>query len=143
MKLARLNGEGLVEVLITLLIVVVGVLGIVRFQNYLAYNNSLAQQQEDATIIALQELEMLRDYQVLDTTSGYTAYQDIVSGAATIVGVTATFTATWTVTTTATPSYKKIDLTVSWVDRNNVTQSIRMITQVAGVDPSTSAAAMY
>lgn len=135
-----LCGQGLIEVLITLLIVVVGVLGIIRFQNYLAYNNSLAQQQGDATILAMQKIESLRDYQVLNTTSGYTAYQDIASGSTTSTGATTVYTITWTVTTNVNPTYKKIDVTVSWTDRNNISQSVRLVSQVAGVEPAFSAA---
>jgi Tfp pilus assembly protein PilV len=136
------NGQTLVEVMITLLFISISVISLIRFQNYLAYDNSLAQQRGDATVIAQSTIENLRDYQVLNNTSGYTSYQGISSGSSTVSGATATYTVTWTITTTANPSFKRIDVTVSWTDRNNAAQSVRLISNVAGIEPANSASVM-
>lgn len=132
-------GVGLIETLLIILLVSISVVALIKFQHYLTYNTNNAQQQFDATILANQQIETLRDFHVMSTTTGYKAYSEIVSssGSAT-VGNTA-YTITWTVTTNTSPAYKTIDVTVSWTDRFNTTQSVRLISQVAGVDPASSA----
>ena len=135
-------GQGLIETLITILLIAISVIALVRFQNYLAYTNSLTRQYNDAGILALEKIESLRDFQVINNTGGYTSYQSIVSGTGTSAGTTATYTLTWTVTANTNPTYKNIDITVSWTDRNNTARSVRFITRVAGVDPGYSASIM-
>jgi Tfp pilus assembly protein PilV len=134
----KLKGAGLVESLIAVVIIAVCTLALVRFQNTIAYNDSIAQQQAEATLLASAKIELLRDYQVLATTSGFRAYQDIVSGTTTVTGVNATYTLTLTVTTFTNPDYKTVDLVVSWPDRYGATQSIRSTSRIASVDPATS-----
>jgi hypothetical protein len=119
-----------------------GVIALIRFQNYLAYDSNVAQQKADAVIIAINKIESLRDFQVLNNTTGYTSYQSIASGSSTTSGTSTTYTVTWTVTNFTNPTYKNIAVTVSWTDRRGVTQSIQQITRVAGIEPQNSAAVM-
>lgn len=138
----RHNGQTLIEALVTLVIIAIGVIALIRFQNYLSYDNSLSQQKGEATTIAQSQIETLSEFQVLNTTAGYTAYQDINSGSSSVTGTSAAYTVTWTVTTTASPAYKTIDVTVSWTDRRGAAQSVRLIRHIAGVEPANSAAVM-
>lgn len=138
----REKGQTLIETLITVLFIAVSVIALIRFQAYLAYDNTLTQQKTEATLIGLKKMEQLSDYQVINTTTGYTAYQDIVSGSNTITGVNTTYTLTWTVTSFTNPTYKTIDLVVGWTDKNNVSQSIRLVTNTAAIDPANSASIM-
>lgn len=133
------KGQTLIEALITIVLISVGVIALIRFQNYLAYNNSVAQQKAEATVLATKQTETLRDFQVLNNTSGYTSYQSIATGSSTVNGTTATYTITWTVTTTASPAYKNIAVTVSWTDRNNQSNSVQLVSNIAEVDPANSA----
>jgi Tfp pilus assembly protein PilV len=146
MKTSRLNkqsGQGLIEILIVCIIVVICTVSLAIFQASLSYKDSLALQRSDATVLALSQLESLRDFQVLNTTSPYAAYSDIASGSSTSNGVNATYTITWTVTTVASPSYKVLDVSVTWNDLRGVGQVIRLTTNVAGVEPVFSATVMY
>lgn len=133
------KAQTLIETLISLLIIVIGVLALIRFQTYLSYDNSLAQQKMEATILAAKQLETLRDYQVLNNTSGYTSYQSIASGSGSTSGVNASYTVSWTVNSFTNPSYKTLDVTVTWLDRNGGSQSVRLVDYVAAIDPSTTA----
>jgi len=134
------TGIGLIETLLIVLFVSIAVVSLLNFQHYLSYSTNNNQQQFDANILAINEIETLRDFQVLPVTAGYTAYASIASGSTnSTVGNTA-YSIVWTVTTNASPSYKTIDVTVSWTDRYNNSRSVRLTSQVAGVDPSTSAA---
>jgi len=136
------GGQTLIEVLVTLLVIGISVIALIRFQNYLAYTNSLAMQTADAITLAQSEIETLRDFQVLTTTSGYTAYTSIASGSNVVAGTSASYSVAWTVTTTAIPSYKQLSVTVSWTDRRGTAQSITQVSYVAGIQPSNSAVIM-
>jgi Tfp pilus assembly protein PilV len=139
--LPRQNKQGstLIEALVTILFIAVAIIALIRFQRYLAYDNSIAQQKIEATAIGMSRLETLGDYQVFNTTAGYYAYQDITTSSATVTGLNASYNVAWTVTAFTNPTYKQINLTVTWTDRNNVSQSIRLVTYVAGIEPSRSA----
>jgi type IV pilus assembly protein PilV len=137
------KGFTLIETLITLALISFGVIGIIRLQNYLAYDTSVFQQKNEALVLAVKQIETLRDFPVIKTTSGYTySYQTIASSVVSVSGKTATFTVTTTVTSFLNPTYKNIDVTVSWSDRYNASQSVRMVSIVASVDPSYSAVIM-
>lgn len=136
------HGQTLIEVLITLLIIAIGVIALVRFQNYLAYTNSVTQQTADAAILAKQKIELLRDYQVINTTAGYSAYADIANGSQSSTVGNTTYTVAWTITTATNPDYKTIDVNVTWTDRRSSAQSVRMISRVGSIDPAHSASVM-
>lgn len=135
-------GQSLIEVMLTVLVVCVGVIALIRFQNYLAYDNTSSQQRSDAMLIAVKQIEILRDFQVVNNTTGYTSYQGIASGSSSVTGTNTAYTVNWTVTTFTDPDYKTINVTVSWTDRYNVSQSATLVSNVAGIDPSSSSTIM-
>lgn len=140
--IAPKQGQTLIEVLITLLLISVSVIALIRFQNYLAYDNSFAQQKSEATLLVLKQIEILKEFQVLNNTAGYNSYDSITSGTQTIAGKNASYTVAWTVSSFTNPTYKNIDVTATWTDRINNSQSIRLITNIAGIDPANSSAIM-
>lgn len=139
MLIKKLKGLGLIEVMMTLLIIAGSVVALLRFQSYLAYENNLSNQKAIATQIANSKVESLRDYSAL---TGSNSYANIASGTSTQTGSNTTYTLTWTVTSFSNPTYKTIDVTVSWTDQHNATQSTRLISTIAQVDPGTSATIM-
>jgi Tfp pilus assembly protein PilV len=142
MRLKNLIGEGLIETLICMLLIFGTIVSLMSFQATLAYNDDVSAQTSDATILAMNQLEKLRDFQVLNTTPGYTAYSSIVSGSSSPVGMNTTYTMTWTVTANTNPTYKNINVTVTWADRRAVSHSVTLSTNVAGIDPSYSSSVM-
>jgi len=134
-QLAKLRGQGLIEALVTLLILAAVSIALIRFQANLAYGNSVSQQMANASNLAVKQIENLRDYTAL---TGTPSYQSIVSGSSTTTLTDTLYTITWTVTSFTNPTYKTLDVTVSWTDRNSVARSVRLVTRVAAVDPSTS-----
>ena len=135
-------GQTLIEVLITILIIGVGVIALLLYQNYLSYDFSVAKQRNDATALATNQIEILRDFHVIDDTTGYDSYQDIASGTSTATISNTIYTLTWTVTAFTNPTYKRIDVSVQWTDRNAGAQTVRLVSIVAGVDPLYSAIVM-
>lgn len=131
------QGQGLIETILVFLLISGSIVALITFQNYLAYSNSLVQQQTTALNLAINQIETLRDFYLL---TGTGSYQNIASGSSSSTASGATFTTTWTITTNTSPNYKVIDVTVSWTDRRNSSQSIRLVSRVAGLDPIYSAA---
>jgi len=131
-------GQGLVESLLVVLFISISVLVLVSFQHYLSYSTNFTQQQIDANALAVQETESLRDFQVINTTPNYTAYSNIANGTGTATVGNTTYSLTWTVAKNTDPTYTTIDVTVSWTDRVGTSQSVRLITKVAGLDPGSS-----
>jgi prepilin-type N-terminal cleavage/methylation domain-containing protein len=136
------KGTSLIEVLVTLVIIAMGVAALVRFQNYLSYHSDLTQQKGDALSLAVNQIESLRNFQYINTTAGFAAYQDIASGNSTATIGNTTFAVTWAVTTNTSPAYKTINVSVSWTDRYANTNSINLVSNIAEVNPSTAASVM-
>lgn len=136
------KGMTLIEALVTVLILAMGVIALVRFQNYLSYNNNLLQQKGNATVLAVKQLETLKDIHVLNVTAGYSAYASIASGSNVTTVSNTAYTLTWTVNTNTNPDYKVINVAVTWVDQRSATQSITLSSMAAGIDPANSATIM-
>jgi len=130
------QGQGLIESLIIVLFIAVSVVTLLKFQHYLSYSTTYLQQQSDANILAVNQIEILRNFQVLNNLANYTSYQSIASSTGSSPVGNTTYTVTTTVTTTASPAYKTIGVTVAWTDRFGQAQSIQLNSDVAGIDPS-------
>lgn len=137
--LKRFQGQGLIEVVMVFLIISGSVVALLRFQNNLAYTNNLTQQENTALLLATQQIETLRDFTTL---TGANSYQTITTGTKVTAGINTTYTTAWTITEASNPSYKTLDVKVSWPDRNGTSQNIRLVTQVAALDPMYSSAIM-
>lgn len=135
----KLRGQGLIETLMVILFISASVVAMLSFQHYMSINTNVAQQRSIATNLAIQKTEILRNFSVVNTTAGSTAYADIANGTATNTIGNTTYTSTWTITNNTTPTYKVITMVVSWTDRNGTSNSITLVTNVAGIDPATSA----
>ncbi|VVC75583.1 hypothetical protein AQUSIP_08730 [Aquicella siphonis] len=136
---AQQLGQGLIETLMIVLFISVSILALIRFQHYLSYSTSYTQQQTVANLLAANKIEQLRDYQVINTTGGYAAYQDIASGSSSTTIGSATYSLAWTISSNTSPTYKTIDVTVTWTDRQGSTQAVRLVSRVASIDPAVSA----
>jgi len=138
----KILGQTLIEVMITVLIIGVGALSLVRFQNYLTYSDMLAKQEADANRLALSKMEQLRDFQSLSTQSGMSAYEEITSGTETNTLTNTVFTTTWTVTTNSSPDYKIIAIIVSWNDLRGSAHTVNLTSNIAEFEPLNSALIM-
>jgi Tfp pilus assembly protein PilV len=126
------NGQGMIEVLATFLIIVISISGLIYFQNNMAYANNLTQQEQTALMLATNQIETLRDFSTL---TGTNSYQSMASGSSVNTNGNATYSINWTVTTATNPNYKTMSVVVSWTDRRNTSQSLNLISRIGGVDP--------
>lgn len=134
----RQRGVGLLELMVTLLVFSIGLISLFKFMRQYSYYYDVNQQRAEALVIAKNKIEGLRGFEVIATTTGKVAYNDIVTGSATMAGNNASYTSTWTVTINTNPDYKTINEVVSWLDRRGGSQSLTLSTIIAKIDPATS-----
>lgn len=123
-------GMGLIEVMITILIVGLALLGLSRIMMDSTQTASQSKARAEATIIAEQQLEALRYFPT------YTAYNTHVvsTNAPAITGTNAIFTPSWTVTNSAAPLYREVAVQVSWTDKDG-SQSVNLMGRIAQEEP--------
>ena len=132
------RGFSFMEVLICMLVLTTGLVILARFQITLANSETLGKQRLEAVNLAQAKLEALRNFQVLNTTTGNFAYQDIISGSETITNNSAIYTRSWNVVTNNIPAYKTVTVTVSWTDHNNSAQTVILSSVIGASDPAKS-----
>lgn len=160
------SGFGLIEVLITVLVISAGLLAYVSLQRSVFREANLASAQVAATELALSKLEDLRGFSALNTTTGQFAYQDIAANAGgglasgTVVLENLTLSRSWTVTNywytdvnlapvTAAPagnplpSFKLVTVTIAWTDHNGSAQTLSLPSIIAATDPRLAATVFY
>jgi type IV pilus modification protein PilV len=109
-------GVGLIEVLITLVIIAGGVMAMSRLQGLLLTSAASSRQQSDASFIAQRVLEDLRSRNWTDTSLAQTGSP---LSLAAVSGTTATYSVQYTVTDTGAAGqmqFKTVQVTVSWTD---------------------------
>lgn len=130
------SGFTLVEILITLAIFSFAFIALAAFQKNLIQANNLAFDRQEAVHQAEKKIEELRGFSTL---AGYNA---IASGSSTVSGGHTTYSLAWTVTPYTSPTYKKVQVVVSWNDLAGVSQSINLTSQIAWIDPAASSTAV-
>lgn len=138
MHLRKYHAFSLVEVLVALLVLAVGIAAIIRFQGGALENRGFLTQHHEALQLAEDKLDQLRQYEVVNTVAGKTAYADIASGSTTTTKASTTYTLAWSVTESTNPDYKTVQVTVSWTDRRNTPRSIVLATIIGKIDPANS-----
>ena len=143
----RESGVSLIEALVALAIMAFGMLGVIGMQATLRFNADVSKQRSEAVRLAQEEIERLRNFGVLATTSGIApfAFDDIANVAAATVAVPTSANTTYTRTTTVAPAVagdpllKKVTVTVNWLDRRATSstdlQAVTLTTVIAGIAP--------
>ena len=144
----RQQGVSLIEAVVAMAIMGFGMLGVLGMQSALRSNADISKQRSEAVRIAQAAIETRRSFSVLAATAGARDYDTIATVLfADIAGDNASFRFTPTVTTfpavgdelTVAP-HKRLVVDVTWLDRNNVEQSVHMGTIISATAPEVSAA---
>lgn len=146
------RGVSLIEALVAMAVMGFGMLAVLGMQSTLRHNGDQARQRTEALRLAQDAVEEWRAFSVLETATddpGNTriAYDEIFSDIApeTIVGANATYERTRIVNTedavvgTDMPRRKLLVVTVSWTDRNEQPQQVRLNTVINGSAPELGA----
>lgn len=136
-----MDGFSLVEALVALLILGFGLIAVAKLQTTLMENSGLSKQRTEATRLGQEKMEQLRAFEQLSTATGKFAYADIVtttSDAVSGYSSNTSYTRSWTATESTNALYKPIFLSVAWTDRNGVSQTVKLDSVVAKLDPKAS-----
>jgi Tfp pilus assembly protein PilV len=132
------QGQGLLEVLISLILIAFGILSLIKFQTQLSLNQDVIRQQGEANSLATTEIETLSNYTTL------AGYNSIASGSLvnSTISANTSYTVTWTITSFTNPTYNKIDVNVTWTDHAGNARNVRQDAIIAWLDPAESAGVM-
>lgn len=139
------RGISLIEALVAFGVMAFGMLAVIGLQATLRGNGDLARQRAEAVRIAQDAIEEWRGFSTLVTTTNRTAYADIAGGNVDVVGTNATYTvrrsvpSNTVVTGTVTPERRTVVVDVEWRDRQGQTQSLRLNSVIAGIEPELAA----
>jgi Tfp pilus assembly protein PilV len=136
------RGVSLIEALVAMAVMAFGMLGVVGLQATLRGHADMSRQRTEATRIAQERIEGLRNFSVLETTAGAQAFADKVTFASTTVtGYTTntTYTVSGAVTPTGAAAHKTLVVDVSWADRTGATQTVRLMSAMAQIAPGLGA----
>ena len=150
------RGVGIVEALISLLVLAIGMMSFATLQARLRLNSDVAKQRAEAVRIAQEDLENFRAFSTFaidNTITNNFAYNSVTAGAATktvlATGVTTTSNAAYTVTRTVSDAakatgiteapVKNLAVTVAWTDRIGTSQSVTLRTVISKSDPAVAA----
>lgn len=139
------SGVSLVEAMVALAVMAFGMLSLVGVQTTLRMNNDLAKQRSEATLIATEEMERLRNYVTLTPVlaSPGTSWDEIAGR--TVAAYTppesignTTYRVERRVQEIANIKQKLISVEVTWPDRVGVTQRIVLNSMIWGARPEFS-----
>jgi Tfp pilus assembly protein PilV len=134
---SAMAGVGLIEVLITLVIIAGGVMAMSRLQGLLLTSAASSRQQSDASFIAQRVIEDLRSRDW-----GHASLAAGTPAATQVAGTTATYTVQYTVTDTGAAGqmqYKTVQVTVSWTDAQTQDRTYTASTRLQRIGASFSA----
>ncbi|MDO9048828.1 MAG: hypothetical protein Q7U66_14005 [Methylobacter sp.] len=151
------KGIGLIEVLITTVVVAVGLLAVASLQGKFVSSSGESKMRSEALVLAEQKLEQFRNTVVITNTNvPATGYNNILAAGSfadtgnPIVGTNASFTRSWTITdvtppvppfAAGDPSLKRVSVQVGWDgngdgDSNDADEIVNVVTEMAWIDPA-------
>lgn len=139
-------GFSLIEVLVSLVILSVGLIGTAKLQSAVLKNSSDAQARSEATSIAQSKLEELKSYETLEAYNNIQSSADLISDAAdvgntlefSVAGTSTSYNVDWSLTENTTPDYLEITVTVAWSDSMGAPQQVSIDSIIGGSAPTHS-----
>lgn len=132
-QVGKQRGFGLIEVLITVVVVAVGLLAVASMQGTFISSSGELKARSEAVKLAEAKIEEMRNHAVQ---ADYAAIASSAN-AESITGVNATFARSWAVTTPAGgPDRREVAVTVAW--GQGPEESVNLVSQIAWTDVSKS-----
>lgn len=130
------DGFSLIEVLVSLVILSVGLIGTAKFQAAVLKNSSDSQARSEAITIAQGKLEEFKSFESI------AVYNNIESSLASTVvaGTNANYNLDWDVTENTSPDYLAITVSVAWSDSVGMPQQVNIDSIIGESNPSLSGA---
>lgn len=141
------RGISLIEALVAMAVMSIGMMAYVGMQSGMRVNGDVAKQRAEAVRIAQDTVERWRAFSLIDDDADAADYAEIATMAPVeIAGETTntTYRLTRTVADAAAgvadPRFKALAVDVAWEDRTDQTQSVRLVTTIAGIPPELAGA---
>ena len=131
-------GFSLIEVMISFVILGAGLLALAKFQVDVLKEYDEGRQQSQAVQYGQQKIDQFRSYVQVASCATCTDYAEIVSGTDTVTGTNASYTRTWTVSSSNNPAYKLIEMKVAWTTSKGTAKSVTINTKIVSTDPGDS-----
>ncbi|TVO36182.1 type IV pilus modification PilV family protein [Vibrio algivorus] len=124
--ISKQQGFSLIEVLITFIILIVGIMGLIKLQTYMERQADYAENSIKALHLAETKLELFRSRSVSGA-DGTLLFSSISDGSS-ISGI---YTTKWVVNDSLSDALKTIDIETGWNNRWNERQSIALKTMIS------------
>ncbi len=141
----RHAGFGMLEALVTLVVVAVGLLGLAGLQTTLTREADTSRQRGEATRLAQQRIEIIRSFQPIDHTAGphgrrQFGWNDLpADGSDTVdTGTNTVYTRHWSLGGTAADAFRPVSVAVSWTDRSGTPHLVALHSVIAKAEPAFS-----
>lgn len=140
------KGFSIVEVLVSLVILSVGLIGTGKYQGTLLKNSSDVQSRSQAINIAQRKIEEIKAYKNLTAFSEIKSSDTLIAealDAGTVLdfsttGINTIYNLDWTVLENSNPNYVEIEVIVTWNESHGAPQQIRLNSIVSQSDPNNS-----
>ena len=134
-KLAK--GFGVIEILVTLGVLTVGILGVTKLHSVITQQSLENKARNEALMIAQSRIETMRNYTgtVTSQATFNTTYADTngYANSTAITGVSAAFTRTESISTSG--NLKNIGVRVAWTDPDGESQNVTLSTKLSYIPP--------
>lgn len=120
------QGFSLIEVLITFIILIVGIMGLIKLQTYMERQADYAENSIKALHLAESQLELFRTRSVSGA-DGTLPFDSISAGSST----SGIYTTVWEVSDSLSSALKTIDIETGWDTRWNERQSVALKTMIS------------
>lgn len=107
------SGIGLIEVLVTTVVIALGLLSVASFQGELLSGSRDNKTRSECQVIANTKIQQLRDMVEKTGVNGYDSLASSVA-AESLTGINETYSRVWVVTDQVDPERKDVNVTVSW-----------------------------
>ncbi|MFH0256202.1 prepilin-type N-terminal cleavage/methylation domain-containing protein [Vibrio rumoiensis] len=124
--ISKQQGFSLIEVLITFIILIVGIMGLIKLQTYMERQADYAENSIKALHLAEAQLELFRTRSVSGA-DGTITFASISSGSS----VSGVYTSQWIVTDSLSGALKTINIKTGWNNRWNERQSVALKTMIS------------
>jgi type IV pilus modification protein PilV len=140
------GGFSLIEVLVSLVILSVGLIGTAKLQTAVLKNGSDSQARSEAITIAQSKLEEFKSYETLADYDNIQSSAALISTAEsqgqtltfTVDGTSASYNINWSITENTTPNYLEVTVNVAWQDSMGSPQQVSIASIIGESEPSYS-----